>query len=59
MRPTPELAFRSPQDHWQITYDRRWHLVSDDRDRAVLKLINAGRLERTVQRFLAAAARSE
>jgi hypothetical protein len=45
--PTPEsaqLRYESPQDRWQITYDRRWYLNSDDREHAVLKLIRQGAL---------------
>jgi len=47
VEPTPELSrlrFESPQDRWQITYDRRWYLNSDDRQNAMLKLICQGAL---------------
>ncbi len=41
--PSPErsrLAYQSPQDRWQITYDRRWYLSGDDRENAILKRID-------------------
>jgi len=47
VEPTPELSqlrYESPQDRWQITYDRRWYLNSDDRERAMLRLIRQGAL---------------
>lgn len=45
LEPTAErsrLGFHSPRERWQITYDRRWHLNSDDRDAALLKWIDQG-----------------
>jgi hypothetical protein len=45
IEPTPEktqLRYESPQDRWQITYDRQWYLNSDDRENAVLKLVRDG-----------------
>jgi hypothetical protein len=45
VEPTPdlsELRYESPQDRWQITYDRQWFLNSDDRENAVLKLVRQG-----------------
>jgi hypothetical protein len=47
LEPTPQrsrLTFQSPQDRWQITYDRRWYLNSDDRENALLKRIDKGAL---------------
>jgi hypothetical protein len=47
VEPTPELSqlrYESPQDRWQITYDRRWYLNSDDREHAMLRLIRQGTL---------------
>ena len=47
VEPTPEMSqlrYESPQDRWQITYDRRWYLNSDDRENALLKLIRQGAL---------------
>ncbi len=45
LEPTPQrsrLAFQSPQDRWQILYDRCWYLNSDDRENALLKRIDQG-----------------
>jgi hypothetical protein len=39
-----QLRYESPQDHWQITYDRRWYLNSNDRKNALLKLVRRGAL---------------
>jgi hypothetical protein len=47
LEPKPEstrLAYQSPKDHWRFLYDRRWYLNSDDRQVALLKLIDQGSL---------------
>ena len=37
-------SYQSPQDRWQILYDRNWYLNSDDRENAMLKRIDQGTL---------------
>jgi hypothetical protein len=47
VEPTAEashLRYESPRDRWHITYDRRWYLNSNDRQKALLRLIQAGSL---------------
>lgn len=41
---TSRLRYESPRDRWQITYDRRWYLNSNDRQKALFKLIQDGTL---------------
>jgi hypothetical protein len=40
--PEGRLMFQSPHDRWQIAYDHRWYLNSDDRENALLKRIDQG-----------------
>jgi hypothetical protein len=45
IEPGPEsswLTYESPKDRWRLMYDRRWFLNSDDRETALLKLIDQG-----------------
>jgi hypothetical protein len=45
VEPTPDLTqlrYESPQGGWQITYDRQWYLNSNNREKAVLKLVREG-----------------
>ena len=39
-----QLRYESPRDRWNVTYDRRWYLNSNDRRKAVLKLIRDGKM---------------
>ena len=46
-KPTPELlqlAYESPAGGWRLLHDRRWFLVQDQKELAVLKLIDKGEL---------------
>jgi len=60
LEPTPELSqlrYESPESRWQITYDRRWYLNSNDRDNALLKLVCEGAM--TAQCNIASLARRD
>jgi hypothetical protein len=39
-----QLRYESPRDRWNVTYDRRWYLNSNDRQNALFKLIREGTL---------------
>jgi hypothetical protein len=43
--PTPQLlqlAYRSADGSWRITHDRHWYLTADERDTAILRLVEKG-----------------
>ncbi len=47
LEPTGEMSqlrYESPRDRWNVTYDRRWYLNSNDRQNALFKLIYEGSL---------------
>jgi hypothetical protein len=47
LKPTPELlqlAYESPAGGWRLLHDPRWFLIRDQKELAVLKLIDKGEL---------------
>ena len=45
LEPTPsltQLAYRSAENAWRLAHDRSWYLTTDDRDRAIFRLLSQG-----------------
>jgi hypothetical protein len=39
-----QLTYASPEGGWQVTHDRCWHVIGDDRDLTILRRVDRGEL---------------